>query len=117
MTEHRDSVATHEVVRPFVMTGGRTRAQRRDLRVETMLSAIQGADTDALTRDERRLLAVCQEPISVAEASSELGIVVGVTIILAADLVVSGQMELHQTDPVEIELDVLSRMIERVRAL
>ena len=39
------------------------------------------------------------------------------TIILAADLVVGGQMELHQTDPVEIELDVLSRMIERVRAL
>ena len=30
----------HEVVRPFVMTGGRTRADRRDLRVETMLTAV-----------------------------------------------------------------------------
>jgi hypothetical protein len=100
-----------------VMTKGRTRAQRRDLRLETMLSAVPGVDTAGLGQEERELLEACRRPISVAEASAELGLVVGVTIILAADLVVSGQMELHQTDPVEIELDVLSRMIERVRAL
>ncbi len=112
-----DSVGSHEVVRPFVMTGGRTRAQRRDIRVETILSAVPDADTNGLNTEAKRLFAVCRKPMSVAEASSELGIVVGVTMILAADLVVGGQMELHQTDPVEIELDVLSRMIERVRAL
>lgn len=109
--------SSHEVVRPFVMTGGRTRAQRRDLRLETMLCAVADAESDGLSREERRLLQVCAEPISVAEASATLGLVVGVTIILAADLVVGGQLELHQTDPVEIELDALSRMIERVRAL
>ncbi|WP_436792986.1 DUF742 domain-containing protein [Actinospongicola halichondriae] len=114
---HDESVRSHEVVRPFVMTGGRTRAQRRDLRLETMLSAVPGAEVEGLGREERRLLEACATPQSVAEASAELGLVVGVTIILAADLVVGGQMELHQTDPVEIELDVLSRMIERVRAL
>ena len=27
----------HDLVRPYIMTGGRTRAQRRDLRVETLL--------------------------------------------------------------------------------
>ena len=118
MTEPRpDTAPSHEVVRPFVMTGGRTRAQRRDIRLETMLSAVQGASTDGLSAEQRRLIELCAQPLSVAEASSALGIVVGVTIILAADLVVGGQMELHQTDPVEIELDVLSRMIERVRAL
>ncbi len=111
------TVGSHDVVRPFVMTGGRTRAQRRDLRLETMLSAVPNADTEGLGREERRLLDVCATPISVAEASSALGLVVGVTIILAADLVVGGKMDLHQTDPVEIELDALSRMIERVRSL
>ena len=35
---------------------------------------------------------------------------------LAADLVSEGRLEVHQTDPVEIELDVLSRMIDAVRA-
>lgn len=118
MTDPRPATtASHDVVRPFVMTGGRTRAQRRDLRLETMLSAVPGASLDGLSPEQRRLMELCDQPLSVAEASSALGIVVGVTIILAADLVVGGQMELHQTDPVEIELDTLSRMIERVRAL
>ena len=117
MTEVHPPTRSHEVVRPFVMTGGRTRAERRDLRIETMLSAVPGAALDGLTHEQRELVSICRHPISVAEASAALGIVVGVTIILAADLVVSGVLEVHQTDPVEIELDVLSRMIERVRAL
>ncbi len=117
MTELHPSTRSHDVVRPFVMTGGRTRAERRDLRLETMLSAVPDAPTDGLSPDQRQLVSVCRHPISVAEASASLGIVVGVTIILAADLVVGGVLEVHQTDPVEIELDVLSRMIERVRAL
>jgi hypothetical protein len=107
----------HEVVRPFVMTGGRTRSVRRDIRLETMLSAVPDATPDRLTREQEELLGACRHPISVAEASAALGLVVGVTIVLAADLVDAGLIELHQTDPVEIELDVLSRMIDAVRAL
>jgi len=107
----------HEVVRPFVMTGGRTRAERRDLRVETMLSAIPGASAAGLTAEQTELLRLCQRPISIAEASAALGLVLGVTTILAADLVSDGRLEVHQTDPVEIELDALSRMIDAVRAL
>ena len=112
-----DATRRHEVVRPFVMTGGRTRAERRDLRLETLLSAVPGGSRTGLAPEERDLLDACRHPVSVAEASAELGLVVGVTIVLAADLVVAGLLEVHQTDPVEIELDVLSRMIERVRAL
>lgn len=118
MTSHQPPfTGSSEVVRPFVMTGGRTRAERRDLRLETILSAVPGAEAEGLTREQQLLLAVCRHPTSVAEASAELGLVVGVTIILAADLVVGGLLDVHQTDPVEIELDVLSRMIEKVRAL
>lgn len=117
MTTASSNPRSHDVVRPFVMTGGRTRAQRRDIRIETMLLAVPDLPAEGLSRDARRMLEVCREPISVAEVSATLGLVVGVTIILAADLVVEGRLELHQTDPVEIELDVLSRMIEKVRAL
>ena len=107
----------HEVVRPFVMTGGRTRAERRDLRVETMLSAVPGTSTAGLSPEHAKLLRLCEQPLSIAEASAELGLVLGVTTILAADLVSEGRVEVHQTDPVEIELDALSRMIDAVRAL
>jgi hypothetical protein len=108
----------HDVVRPFVMTGGRTRADRRDLRIETMLTTtVPGAPTSGLSAEQVKLLRLCLKPISIAEASAELGLVIGVTTILAADLVSEGRLEVHQTDPVEIELDVLSRMIDAVRAL
>lgn len=112
-----DRTRSREVVRPFVMTKGRTRAERRDLRIETMLSAAPGATSSGLPSEQAELLELCRTPLSVAEVSAELGLVVGVTVILAGDLVAGGQLEIHQTDPVEIELDVLSRMIERVRAL
>ncbi len=107
----------HDVVRPFVMTGGRTRAERRDLRIETMLSAMPGAGTAGLSAEHAKLLRLCEQPISIAEASAALGLVIGVTTILAADLVSEGRLEVHQTDPVEIELDALSRMIDAVKAL
>jgi Na+/glutamate symporter len=107
----------HDVVRPFVMTGGRTRAERRDLRIETMLTAVGGVGTAGLSAEQVKLLKLCERPISIAEASAALGLVIGVTTILAADLVSGGRLEVHQTDPVEIELDVLSRMIDAVKAL
>jgi hypothetical protein len=99
------------------MTGGRTRAERRDLRIETVLTAVPGATTQGLSAEQVKLLRLCASPLSIAEASAELGLVIGVTTILAADLVSEGRLEVHQTDPVEIELDVLSRMIDAVRAL
>ena len=107
----------HDVVRPFVMTGGRTRAERRDLRIETMLTAVPGASAAGLSAEQAKLLRLCERPISIAEASAALALVIGVTTILAADLVSEGRLEVHQTDPVEIELDALSRMIDAVKAL
>lgn len=112
-----DRTRSREVVRPFVMTQGRTRAERRDLRLETMLCARAGVSSAGLPSEQADLLESCRTPVSVAEASAALGLVVGVTVIIAGDLVAGGYLEIHQTDPVEIELDVLSRMIERVRAL
>lgn len=112
----------HDVVRPYMMTGGRTRAARRDLRLETMLATVDdgfadGRDSGGLTAEQVALLRCCRTPMALAEASARLGLVVGVTAILAGDLVAEGLMEVHQTNPVEIELDMLNRMIDAVRTL
>jgi hypothetical protein len=109
--------AGHDLVRPFIMTSGRTRADRRDLRLETMLRATGGASAASLPSEQAAILARCQEPVAVAEVSARLGLVVGVVAVIASDLVNAGLLEVHHTDPVEIELDVLNRMIERVRAI
>ena len=107
----------HDLVRPFIMTGGRTRADRRDLRVETMLKATTATPPPGLPSEQAAILRRCHEPLAVAEVSAKLGLVVGVVTVLASDLVNAGLLEVHHTDPVEIELDVLNRMIERVRAI
>ena len=112
----------HDLVRPFIMTGGRTRADSRNLRVETMLQAsvseLPADDADnALLPEQMELLRVCQEPLSVAEVAVRLQIVVGVVTVIAGDLIEAGLLDVHHTDPVEIELDMLTKMIQRVRAI
>jgi uncharacterized protein DUF742 len=107
----------HDFVRPYIMTGGRTRADRRDLRVETMLQASVADIPRDLPSEQEDLLRACEEPQSVAEVSNALGLVTGVVAVIAGDLIASGLLDVHHTDPVEIELDMLTKMIERVRAI
>ena len=107
----------HDFVRPFIMTGGRTRAERRDLRVETMLQSTVEAVPHDLPSEQEEMLRLCMEPQSVAEVAAKLHLVVGVVAIIAGDLITAGLLDVHHTDPVEIELDMLSKMIERVRAI
>jgi hypothetical protein len=104
-------------VRPFIMTGGRTRAERRDLRVETLLQTNSTEIPETLNTEQVEILRACVQPISVAEVAVKLGLVLGVVTVLAGDLITEGLLEVHQTDPVEIELDALTRMLERVKNL
>jgi hypothetical protein len=105
------------MVRPFIMTGGRTHAERRDLRLETLLETVTAIDPSALPTEQAAIVRLCREPQSVAEISARLGLVVSVVTIVASDLVAAGMLDVHQTDPVEIQLDMLARMIERVRSM
>ena len=107
----------HDFVRPYIMTGGRTRAERRDLRIETMLQAAVADVPRDLPFEQQDLLRACAEPQSVAELAAKHHLVVGVVAVIAGDLIASGLLEVHHTDPVEIELDMLTKMIERVRAI
>jgi hypothetical protein len=104
-------------VRPFVMTGGRVKADRRDLRVETLLQATAGVDPSRLTPEEAAIVGACAGPRSVAEVAAGCGLVLGVVTVLASDLIAEGKLKVHHTDPVEIELDALTRMLDRVKEL
>ena len=107
----------HDLVRPFVMTGGRTRVERRDLRMETMLRSIREPEAGALPSEQEAMIRLCQEPQSIAEIAARLELVLGVAAIIAGDLIGEGYFEVHHTDPVDIELDALTRMIEKVRSI
>ena len=65
-----------DLVRPFVMTGGRTRASDT-LRIETL---VQTASADAGTAafEAGQILQLCRTPHSIAEVAAKLGVPLGV---------------------------------------
>jgi hypothetical protein len=105
-----------DFVRPFVMTGGRTRAADASLKMETMVQAV-ARPRDGLNFEKARIVDLCFEPISIAEIAAQLGVPLGVAMVVVGDLVHEKCLETTYSDPVEIELSTLTRMIERVRAL
>ncbi len=108
--------SAHDFVRPFVMTGGRTRTNDTSLRVETMVQTVND-DKANLTFEHARIVEACWEPRSIAELAVEVAMPLGVAMVLVGDLVEAGCLETTYSDPVELELSALTRMIERVRAL
>ncbi len=108
-------IGAPDFVRPFVITGGRTRAADTSLRLETMVQSVDSAR--GLNFEHARIVESCYEPCSIAELAAELEMPLGVVIVLVGDLVEAGRLETTYSDPVELELSALTRMIERVRSL
>jgi hypothetical protein len=102
-------------VRPFLVTGGRTRPLHDGLRVETVICAARAALHAPLRFELRRIVELCQTPLSVAEVAVGLSLPLGVARVLVADLVTSGSVTYSR--PTEIPIEVLERIRDRVRAL
>ncbi|MCX4819599.1 DUF742 domain-containing protein [Streptomyces sp. NBC_01142] len=88
---------THNpLVRPYAMTGGRTRP-RYQLAIEALVSTT--ADPNRLQGqlpEHQRICRLCIEIKSVAEISALLTIPLGVARILVADLAEAGLVAIHQ---------------------
>lgn len=105
------------LVRPFIMTGGRTSSTRPGIRWETLVESLPDRARLVKTTEQKTVMSLAGQPISVAELSAYMHLPTQVVAILVGDLLDMGAIRLHQTDPVEIELSALTRMIQRVRAL
>ena len=105
------------LIRPFILTGGRTTSTRPNLRWETLVETLGDRARLARTTEQRTVLSLAGRPISIAELSAYMHLPTQVVAILVGDLLDMGAIRIHQTDPVEVELSALTRMIERVRAL
>jgi hypothetical protein len=87
------------------------------LRWETLVETLGDRARLARTTEQRTVLSLAGRPISIAELSAYMHLPTQVVAILVGDLLDMGAIRIHQTDPVEVELSALTRMIERVRAL
>lgn len=109
-----DESADDVLVRPFLLTGGRTRV-RGGLRVESLVTAVPGMPIGALRFEARRIVGLAERPVSVAELASALGLPIGVVRVLVGDLLDSGLVTVVQVE--QISSALLERIRDRVRAL
>jgi hypothetical protein len=103
------------IIRPFLLTGGRTRPAREDLRVETLVQSTPGVNTTRLRFEARQIVELCHRPTSVAEISAALRLPLGVVRILVSDLASEGAVGLVQSETLSVQL--IERIRDRVRAL
>jgi hypothetical protein len=101
------------LVRPYALTGGRTRAKVGDLPIEALIVAAVPVGERAMLRHEaRRIVDMCDAPISVAEISARINVPLGVARVLVGDLVADGLVEVHRMEHGNGRPDV--RLLERV---
>jgi Protein of unknown function (DUF742) len=103
------------MIRPYLVTGGRTRPVYDGLRVESMVHATFAALHAPLKFERRRTVELCQAPMSIAEIAVGLSVPLGVARVLVADLITEAFVTIEQ--PGEVTIDMLERIRDRVRAL
>lgn len=86
------------VVRPYVLTGGRTRSA---LAIETLVSAVPrpGPGPGPGLAEQRAVVALCGRPRAIAEIAALLRLPLGVARVLVGDLVAAGAVAIHQQRP------------------
>jgi hypothetical protein len=113
-TEHDED--DDALVRPFVITGGRTRHATVHLRVEALVVHTGLQPPAGLQFEHAAILDACPEPISVAEVAARIGVPLGVAQILVGDLADAGLVRVHEATHTATPA-LLLRMIDAVRAL
>ena len=111
-------------LRPFVLTSGRVAGADPGISLETQVTArLDGASWTApplsrLAPELRGIVALCTEPMSVAEISARLRLHLGVTKVLVGDLRAAGHLDVHTYDITEShDPDIILRVIDGLRAI
>ena len=107
-------------VRPYYLTGGRTRAGDDRIGFETLVvTTVNGfAALNRLSSEKKQIVALATAPVSVAELSARLRVPIGVAKILAGDMATEGFLDLHGAPAApNHDINLIARLINGVRAL
>ena len=107
-------------VRPYAITGGRTRSNT-DIPLETIIVTTKQGDAAAgrLTMERAKIVDMCHKPLSVAEISAYLHIPLGVARVLIGDMTEEGFVEFNRPHPAgdRPDLKLLERVLDGLQAL
>ncbi len=83
------------LLRPYAMTGGRSRPRRAELGTGSLVTTTRrGESAGGQTLERRSIALLCREPQSVAEISALLELPLGVIRVLVGDMADEGLVEL-----------------------
>jgi hypothetical protein len=108
-------------VRPYTVTGGRTRSAGGDFPIEALVSTI-GRPANQLSAEKSRILDMARSQyLSIAELSAHMHLPVGVVRVLVGDLVEEGHARVHgaaasRYNPAT-SLSVLESVLDGISAL
>jgi len=103
------------LVRPYYMTGGRTRPAHDDLEWETLVSTTALGETSPKVGgvERRAIVSLCRDLLSIAEVSARLDLPLGVARVLIGDMAEQGLVILHRPTTVgdRPDLALLQRVL------
>jgi Protein of unknown function (DUF742) len=124
--DHRGPDTGHDpeeasaLVRPYAVTGGRTKP-RYQLQIEAMVAAshYEARDLSVLSPECQAILGFCRDWRSVAEISAVLRMPLGVARVLIADMAMEGLVRVHQIDHAHgrPDINLLERVLSGLRKL
>lgn len=108
-------------VRPYALTGGRTRSAH-DLPLETVVTVTPRGEASVarLALERKRITQMVSEPLSIAEISAHLQVPLGVARVLVGDLCAEGLLESHRPQlnaDERPDLKLLERVLDGLQAL
>jgi hypothetical protein len=109
------------VVRPYALTGGRTRPSGPVLDLIAIITAVRGVRPDPVAMDPEHLavLRLCRLPTSVADIAADLDLPLGVVRILLGDLREMSLIAVHNPIPPTRlpDAQILQEVVDGLRRL
>ncbi|WP_431909256.1 DUF742 domain-containing protein [Amycolatopsis thermoflava] len=110
------------LIRPFAVTRGRAGKDLHELDIITLVVAVRPeADVAALDREYGEILRMCQRrPLSIAEISAQMGLLLAAVKVLVSDLISSGHLIFRSPPPPTTgrpDIKLMQAVLDGVRKL
>lgn len=125
MNEERNGQDHGRLIRPYVITGGRTTTRGAEISLEAQIEttiSVRG-DTSRYRWEAKRLLDLCREPMALIEVAARLEVPIGVARIVADDLLREGLIEVREQQygqtgtSASAYTDLLEKVLDGIRNL
>jgi hypothetical protein len=107
-------------LRPYLLTSGRAEPVDQTLEIEAQVQTTEPglAAYGRLSFEYREIVELCRTTMSVAEVAARLGLHIGVTRVLVADLAAQGYLLVQRPSfPYSQDRDLIERVIRGLQAI